>query len=83
MFRANNAYVSDGSVLYAEQVEENCKVFTIKRGCNVYKKEIRGNGYNTAKEELIGFSAHTIATKDGIYVFKEDEIIEKSVLDKK
>ena len=82
MFKSNNAYVSDGSVLYAEQVGEN-KVFTIKKGCNVYKKTVSGNGYNTGSEELIGFSSHTIATTDGIYVFKEDEIIEKSVLDKK
>lgn len=81
MFNFSNAYVSDGNVLYAEQVGESTRIFTIRKGCCVHKKTVGGNGISKASEELIGFSAHTIATKDGIYVFKEDEIIEKSVLD--
>lgn len=82
MFRTNNAYISDGKVLYAEQVDENTRVLTLmKGGASVYKKTLKNSGYVSTKEELIGFSCHTAVTKDGIYVFKEDEIIERPILD--
>lgn len=81
MFKTSNAYISDGNVLYAENVDENTIVITLLKGGAVYKKSIKNNALNSFKEELVGFSCHTAVTKDGIYVFKEDEIIERPILD--